>query len=124
MNSKVIAVIAVVIIAVAAVGVYFLTNPGNQPAPQSNVYVLKDNVVAGDNISLDIDINSTNVTNGTGIDPEIILAGLYRSEELGQKIGTQEITYDGRTLTLDVYEYDGLGLVTSKYYVDPETDVL
>ena len=124
MNSKVIAVIAVVIIAVAAVGVYFLTNPGNQPAPQTEVYVLKDKVVAGDNISLDIDINSTKVTNETDIDPEIILAGLYRSEELGQKIGTQEITYDGRTLTLDIYEYSGLGITSSKIYVDPATYVV
>jgi len=124
MNSKVIAVIAVVIIAVAAVGVYFLTQPGNQPAPQSNVYVLKDNVVAGDNISLDIGINATNVTEETDIEPEILLAALYRSEELGQKIGTKEITYDGRTLTLDIYDYSGLGIASSKIYVDPATYIV
>ena len=119
MKPVFIAVIAVVIIAIVGVGVYFaFFNGGDEKLDVDNV---KETIVVGDNIDFDMSVSADNESEGE-MPAQSVLYLLYYDLEGATKIGTEQITYKSRTIDCDVYEISFFS--TSKYWVDPDSKIV
>ncbi|MBR2254223.1 MAG: hypothetical protein IJ856_00135 [Candidatus Methanomethylophilaceae archaeon] len=116
MKTSYIAVIAIVIVAVAGVGVYFafFNNGGSDSL---DVDVVKTTVAVEDYSQLDIE--ATMEQEGTVQETvDEFLYTLYMSSE-SEPIGTEEIIFNGARITCNVYQ-DSFG---DKWWNHPETGV-
>jgi len=123
MKTSVIAIIVVAIIAIAAVGVYFaFFNNQEKPLPVDEI--VRDNVVVGDNIELEMDAIMTGSSVVTDVEASYMFFNLYYY--VGEKTGTETIRYEGASITCDVYEYvdEYMDGTVMKYYVSPTSGVV
>ena len=120
MKSGFIAVIAVAIIAIVGVGVYFAFFNGGSDEKLA-VDSVKDTIVVGDNIAFEMSVSVDNEREAE-VSEDTLLYMLYYSVEGATKIGTEQITYESKKIECDVYEYTLFG--ESKYWVDPDTMVV
>ena len=123
MKTSVIAIIVVAIIAIAAVGVYFaFFNNQEKALPVDEI--VRDNVIVGDDIELEMDAIITSSSVVEDVEASYMFYTLYYYA--GEKIGTESIRYQGASITCDVYEYvnEFMGDSVMRYYVSPTSGVV
>lgn len=106
MKTSYIAVIAIVIVAVAGVGVYFafFNNGGSDGL---DVDVVKDTVVAGDYVEYDMSVSGvTTLENETSAENFINM--VYALPEGATLAGTEKYTYKGLTIDCEKYTYEDM----------------
>ena len=121
MKSTYVAIIAVVIIAIAGVGVYFafFNNNGGETYPVDEI--VREDLKVGDYIEIEMDAGMLANYSPTDMTRDDVLNSLiyYVGEWAGQK----SVTYDGKLFMCDLYEYE-FGGITTEYLVHPETKVV
>lgn len=118
MKSTYMAIIAVVIIAVAAVGVYFaFFNNENYPVDE----IVREDLREGDYIEIGLEAAMQANNNTTGVEKETVLSNL--TNYYGELTGQHSVTYKGVVIMCDLYEYKS-GEFTTEYLVHPETRVV
>ncbi|MBR4686658.1 hypothetical protein PED39_05135 [Methanomassiliicoccales archaeon LGM-RCC1] len=120
MKSTYMAIIAVVIIAVAAVGVYFaFFNNGSENYPVDEI--VREDLREGDYIEIGFEAAILANNNITGVEKETVLSNL--TNYYGELTGQHSVTYKGVLIMCDLYEYKS-GEFTTEYLVHPETRVV
>lgn len=118
MKSTYMAIIAVVIIAVAAVGVYFaFFNNENYPVDE----IVREDLREGDYIEIGLEAAMQANNNTTGVEKETVLSNL--TNYYGELTGQHSVTYKGVLIMCDLYEYK-FGESTTEFLVHPETRVV
>lgn len=118
MKSTYMAIIAVVIIAVAAVGVYFaFFNNENYPVDE----IVREDLREGDYIEIGLEAAMQANNNITGVEKETVLSNL--TNYYGELTGQHSVTYKGVVIMCDLYEYK-FGESTTEFLVHPETRVV
>lgn len=120
MKPAYIAIIAVAVIAIAGVGIYFALSNGSND-DKLDIDKLKDDIVVGDYIAFDMSVDSHSESESEATAYNLLTSTIYYDYG-GEKAGTETITYKGKSVECDVYEYTLLG--TSKYWVDPATMII
>ncbi len=112
MKTSYIAVIAIVIVAVAGVGVYFafFNNGGSDGL---DVDVVKDTVVAGDYVEYDMSVSGVK-TSEEDIYALEFIGQVFSLPEGATPAGTEKITYKGVTIECEKYVYES-DLVSMTY---------
>ena len=118
MKPAYIAIIAVAVIAIAGVGIYFAISNGSSD-DKLDIDKLKDDIVVGDNISFEMSASSYNEYETEASAYNLLTSTIYYDYEGGEKIDTDTITYKGISVECDVYKY-----VTTSFWVNPSTMII
>ena len=121
MKSTYVAIIAVVIIAIAAVGVYFafFNNGGSENYAVDEI--VREDLREGDYVSIDMSGASLTNRSLSGAEASEVVESLTYYD--GEKTGMRSITYKDDFFMADVYEFS-FGEYTSEYYVHPQTGIV
>lgn len=108
MKTSYIAVIAVVVVAIVGVGVYFafFNNGGGNDA--LDVDVVKNTVVVGDYVEYEAIASGKSSSEGE-IDDEEFIATVFSLPDGVTVVGTESITYKGQTIVCEKYSYELFG---------------
>ncbi len=120
MKPAYIAIIAVAIIAIAGVGVYFALSNGSGD-DKLDIDKRKGDIVVGDYIAFNMSANSQSESESEASAYGLLTSTIYYDYG-GEKTGTDTITYKGKSVECDIYEVTLLG--TRTYWVDPATMII
>jgi hypothetical protein len=121
MKPAYIAIIAVAVIAIAGVGIYFAISNGSSD-DKLDIDKLKDDIVVGDNIALEMSVSVNNEREIEMSAYDMLTNSIYYALDGGEKVGTETLTFKGKAVECDIYEFTILG--NNKYWVDPTTMII
>lgn len=121
MKTSIVGTVAIIAIVLAAFVTYLVYDDNGGREATDTDYIVRDYVIVGDYIDLDVDMEVSASADYTGEDKDSVLYTLYNC--YGDYVGTQDYVYKGTTIVCDKYEYvyENVRMI---YLIDPGSGVV